>query len=74
VIAVTARVATEVIEATDVLIVGIEGTVMAAEAYTSAESIMLKAMAPEIVAGFIVEQCAAAALTGGNGSKIASTK
>ena len=51
----------------------IEG-IVAAAAYTSAASIMLKAMAPEIVAGCTVERCARAAHIGGTGLNAASTK
>lgn len=68
-----ARVATEAIEVTDVQTVGIEG-IVAGAACTSEASTTPKAMARETAAGCIVVQSAVVARTGGNGSKIASTK
>ena len=71
-IAATDHVAIEATVVTGERIEDIVGIVAAA--YTSAASIMLKAMAPEIVAGCTVGRCARAAHTGGTGLNAASTK
>ena len=73
-IVVADREATEVILATDVLIVGIEGIVMAAAASISVVCTMTTVTDLANAVGSTVVPCALAARTGGIVSKTASTK